>query len=1660
MDALIFVLPDFCNTNNFILHAQHSGPHVDPVTFYWSTNETTENISIPAAVGTYSVTVTDNVGCTATDDVTITDLSQFFYNIEGYNLCEGQQGQLIINWGFFEPPSGVTFQWSTGETTPIANISGSGTYTVTLTDPSSGCSVVVSENITVIPLPVPEISGTIALCSGNSGTLTVSGGPFSSITWDPNGWTTETVTINQPGIYTVTVFNSDGCFAMDTYEVLSSGDLPVVSGPPTLCSGQMATLTITNSSLFNSINWSDGSTTPSINIFGPGQYSVTVTDMSGCDAVEYIDVLDTSFSITGTETSNTSCGSPNGIIDITVAPTGSYTYAWSNGATTEDLTNISGGSYEVTVTDQNMCTNTLVFGILDTGPSILLDQTFTNATCGQANGSINLTVSPVGTYTFSWSNGAATEDISNLVAGTYNVTVTGSSGCTNTTSVTIGNDNSSFSITGIPTENTSCLTPNGGINLTVTPNGSYTFSWSNGAATEDINNLAAGTYSVTVTDAASCISTASFSIGENNTLPILTTTSTNAACGQANGSVNLMFSPVGTYTFSWSNGAATEDISNLLAGTYTVTVTGSNGCTATNSTTILNDNSSFSITGILTENTSCLTPNGSINLTVTPSGSYTFSWSNGAPTEDINNLIAGTYGVTVTDAASCSSTASYSIVENVTLPMLSTTSTNATCGQANGSVNLMVSPLGTYTFSWSNSAATEDISNLLAGTYNVTVTGSSGCTNTTSVTIGNNNSSFNITGIPIDNTSCLTPNGKSNGATTEDINNLTAGTYSVTVTDAASCSSTASFSIGENITLPMLSTTFTNATCGQANGSINLTVSPAGSYTFSWSNGAATEDISNLLAGTYNVTVTGSNGCTATNSTTILNDNLSFSITGIPTENTSCLAPNGSINLMVTPSGSYTFSWSNGATTEDINNLTAGTYSVTVTDAASCSSTVSFSIGENITLPMLSTTSTNATCGQANGSVNLMVSPVGTYTFSWSNGAATEDISNLLAGTYNVTVTGSNGCTATNSTTILNDNLSFSITGIPTENTSCLTPNGNINLTVTPSGSYTFSWSNGATTEDINNLTAGTYSVTVTDAASCSSTASFSIGENVTLPMLTTTFTNASCGQANGNINLTVSPAGTYSFSWSNGAATEDISNLLAGTYNVTVTGSNGCIATNSTTILNDNSSFSITGIPTENTSCLTSNGSINLTVTPSGSYTFSWSNGATTEDINNLTAGTYSVTVTDASSCSGTASFSIGENVTLPMLTTTSTNATCGQANGSINLTVSPAGTYTFSWSNGAATEDISNLSAGSYNVTVTGSNGCTATNSTTIMNDNSSFSITGIPTENTSCLTPNGSINLTVTPSGSYAFSWSNGATTEDINNLIAGTYGVTVTDAALCSSTASFIILENTGVPLIELLAHAPDCFGNAGWIEVLLPTAPTDLTYSMDRGLTFSALNQIDNLSPGDYEVMIKNALGCVTIQTVNIPLQQKITVQLIPEINLKIGVSQQIDVDIADLPIALIDTIIWIPSNGLIFADTSIKSMLHPTLLDAPDGTYSVTIYTHDGCSEDATIFVRNIRELDIYAPNIIHPEGNAGNSTFFLVSKPGSVKMINALRIYDRWGNMVFMAKNILPDDPSVGWSGDFQGQAVNPAVFVWLADITFIDDSTLIKKGDLTVIR
>ncbi|MBK8703806.1 MAG: hypothetical protein IPN33_09395 [Saprospiraceae bacterium] len=210
-------------------------------------------------------------------------------------------------------------------------------------------------------------------------------------------------------------------------------------------------------------------------------------------------------------------------------------------------------------------------------------------------------------------------------------------------------------------------------------------------------NIPAGTYTVTVSAGGSCTNSASFTVANNTATPNLTATPTASTCGLNNGAVDLSISPAGAYTFIWSNGATAEDLSGVAAGAYSVTVTATaSSCTATIAATVTNNNPAINISGNASPVTSCTTPNGSINITATPLNTYTYTWSNGAPTEDLVNIPAGTYTVTVSEGVSCTNSASFTVVNNTATPNLTATPTASTCGLNNGAVDLSISPAGAY----------------------------------------------------------------------------------------------------------------------------------------------------------------------------------------------------------------------------------------------------------------------------------------------------------------------------------------------------------------------------------------------------------------------------------------------------------------------------------------------------------------------------------------------------------------------------------------------------------------------------------------------------------------------------------------------------------------------------------------------------------------------------------------------------------------------------------------------------------------------------------------------------------------------------------------------------------------------------------------------------
>jgi VCBS repeat-containing protein len=390
---------------------------------------------------------------------------------------------------------------------------------------------------------------------------------------------------------------------------------------------------------------------------------------------------------------------------------------------------------------------------------------------------------------------------------------------------------------------------------------------------------------------------------------------------------------------------------------------------------------------------------------------------------------------------------------------------------------------------------------------------------------------------------------------------------------------------------------------------------------------ATTEDLTGLPPGTYTVTVTDEDGCTEALDVVVNDDNVPFNITGTTTPNTTCVpGGNGDIDITVTPSGNYTYNWSNNETTQDLTDVEPGTYTVTVTFGVNCTNTSSFTINDQPNEPQINATVVGTTCELSNGSITLSVTGgVTPYTYLWDNNETTQNLTNIPEGTYSVTVTGANDCTDTQTINVGNVNPPINVTGVVTPNTTCLPAgNGGINITVAPAGTYTYEWSNMATTQDISNVPPGTYSVTVTGQGACSQTAEFTIPDQPSEPQVNGTVVNTTCDLTNGSITLSVSGGVTpYTYAWDNNAVTPNINNILAGSYTVTVTGGNGCSTTQTFTVSNNNPPFNINANIVANTTCLPpGNGSISLTVTPAGSYTFIWSTNATTSSITNQPAG------------------------------------------------------------------------------------------------------------------------------------------------------------------------------------------------------------------------------------------------------------------------------------------------------------------------------------------------------------------------------------------------------------------------------------------------------
>jgi gliding motility-associated-like protein len=823
-------------------------------------------------------------------------------------------------------------------------------------------------------------------------------------------------------------------------------------------------------------------------------------------------------------------------------------------------------------------------------------------------------------------------------------------------------------------------------------------------------------------------------------------------------------------------------------------------------------------------------------------------------------------------------------------------------GTATGSAAISGTPVAGYSYSWNVVPVQTGLtaSGLSSGNYSVTAVSPDGCSATASFVINDPSSPMEATAHAIGTVTCqsgnigvaeVTISGGfspytflwSNGATTSQISQLSAGTYTVTVTDVNGCTSVSSATILQQSGTVSLAVTNVNMVACHGAGNGSAVALPSGGstpYNYQWSHGATNASVSNLQAGLYTVTVTDANGCTAVQSIQITEPSSAVQAVASVVSNVRCNnGNNGSVSVQVSGGNTpYSYMWSNGSFGQNLNNLPAGNYSLVVTDADGCSDSLQVSVIEPqqpVVLSLLDLQ--HLTCGQnTGGSISVQASGgTGILNYLWSNGSTTPSISGLAAGTYTVTVTDANGCEVLSAFTVTGSATVVSVSANQVQNVLCFNlSNGSIDINATGDQPLTYLWNNGLTSEDLQNLHAGIYTVTVTDVNGCTALQSFTITQPLAplIPVLNL-MDSIDCFGDTASISVSIS-GGTspYQYQWSNGSSSQLMQTPNAGVYTVTVTDSNGCNAIISSDITAPVNPVVGTLVVLSQVKCH-GNTDGSLTMNAAGGtapYTFYWSNGATSEMLSGLTAGNYTVTVTDFNGCTYSESVQIQEPAELAVSSQITSVDCMGNEPGTITLNATGgAAPYTYHWDNGATSSVITSSLPDTFSVVVTDINGCSIQSNYMISGEQNLH----LEMDSLFVICVGETVTLTVDSLTATTYQWYyegnilNGATTNSFTTPAAGNYHVIAVNQCgeIKSDTARVDVKSIGNVSVSNMQIICPPETAS------LFATGGVTYSWSPASFITFTNIPDpvVSPPTSTTYSVDITNEFGCKTTLSTNI-----------------------------------------------------------------------------------------------------------------------------------------------------------------------------------------------
>ncbi len=1549
---------------------------------------------------TYFITVKDVNGCTYTTNKFLSTPPEvsFTYSTSDYNgfdiSCAGfSDGEIIFNSSTGGiPPYTYSIDGITFSNSVVYSGLTAGTYNVSIQD-ANGCD---STAVVILDEPLPfSISHVVdnqiscpGICDGEVSVVNTNG--ISPFLYDMTGYSIQTfpswtgmcgdITF---GTYTVNATDDNGCTA--STNITLTEPLPfvyTVDSVTETCNqvnGQASIFVTQGGTTPYAYLWDDLSAqiTPTATNLTTGLYEVRVTDANSCEFVEDIFVPETDITL-----SFDSVPPCNGAADgsATVNPIGTppYTILWevSNG-TTNTITGLNPGFYTVTVTDATGCSVTDSVEVPPTAVVTVSLDVANSTTSVLCNGFQSDTITVVaaggtglGTYQYYIPGVFPIPQYNNifsgLYAGTYDVFAEDANGCVNFTQINITEpDVIYYSATSF---DVSCNGGSDGTAFVDSVSGGtapYIYSWNTGQSTFLINNLSAGIYTVNVTDVNNCASNpqqVSVFVNQPSALVSNTNIISNSSCSgtqsAANGEAQVIVSG-GTpgYSYNWSNGANTDDISLLFPGIYTVDIIDANGCMITD-TAVINPGTNPTL-NVTVQNVSCFGANDGMIITSATSGiaPYQFSFDGGNTFVPQGTPFGpsgqASYFVTVVDSDGCTDSDSIFVNEPDELLITSITAQHVLCyDSADGEITVNVTGGTTpYSYLWNNGQTTNPSTNLIPSTYFVTVTDSMGCAKTSSNVSVTQPDSLSISNIEVTNVSC---NGGSDGTAIATVVggtpnytyiwsggsnvNLTPGLYSLILADDNGCVTSEDFIVTEP---SVISVQFLrdSVTClGGSDGEATAIVSGGiGPYNLLWSNGSSTNFVNTFAAGYQTLTITDSNSCVFIDSVEILEPTQSIEIDSLIVSEITCnSANNASITVLATGGQlPYVYSNTNGLFTQNgisFINLSANEYIIYVRDSRGCVDRDTIDIIQPDSLFIDTTIFSHITCNGANDGQILAVDAYGgtlPYLYSVNGGAYHANMAYFNSygpGTYTVQVVDANNCSAQDIIIIEEpDELDVSITTSlwngyevrcngDNSGTATISINGgNGPYIKTIFDSFGNIFYNG-TSNNISGLSAGLYTFQITDANGCIYQEVLTyqeptpISHNFIIDHITCT------GWTNGAITWNgsggVGSATTYSYLWNTGDTTYSISNLGVGNYVITVTDENNC-SSSSTAIVNGNSVLSTNIGATQNPTCWNycdgeitinvSGGVPNINGTGNSLYNFQWNDilsqttqtaiGLCVDEITN--SSTFTCVITDALGCTTTETYNLTQPEEFEIFISQSNEISCyGGSNGSLSVFTTGGnnnnGNVTYTWNTGQSSSlsTINNLSAATYVVVATDALGCTDTTDYTVSQpdlleanifdfDISDVLCFGESTGEIIVTVNGGSVNVndqytyTWTPNIGNAtsnYDFSTGIGQGTLSDIDTGIYQVVVTDVNNCTSTSNMVYVSQPTNPL-SIFTDSTDktCSTEGSATAYVLGGTPT-YSYLWNPGGQTSSI--ATDLSPNTtYTIVVTDANGCtITDQT--------------------------------------------------------------------------------------------------------------------------------------------------------------------------------------------------